>query len=32
MAGEQDDAMSRIDDLIDTVQLNSICYVIQARA
>ena len=32
MAGEHDDAISRIDDLIDTVQFNPICYVVQARA
>ena len=32
MAGERDDAISRVDDLIDTVQFNSICYVVQARA
>jgi len=31
MAGEYDDAMSRVDDLIATLQLNSICYVVQAR-
>ena len=32
MAGEHDDAISRVDDLIDTVSFNSICYVVQARA
>ncbi|KAF8546584.1 hypothetical protein OG21DRAFT_1491063 [Imleria badia] len=31
MAGEHDDAISRIDDLINTVHFNSICYVVQAR-
>ena len=31
MAGEHDDAISRVDDLIDTVQFDSICYVVQAR-
>ncbi|KAF8548919.1 WD40 repeat-like protein, partial [Imleria badia] len=30
MAGEQRDAISRVDDLIATVHLNSICYVVQA--
>ena len=30
MAGEHDDAISRVDDLIDTVQFNSVCYVVQA--
>ena len=29
---EHDDAISRVDDLIDTVQFNSISYVVQARA
>ena len=32
MAGEYDDAISRIDDLMRTVQLDSICYVVQACA
>jgi hypothetical protein len=32
MAGEHRDAISRVDDLIDTVHFNSICYVVQARA
>ena len=32
MAGEHDDAISRVGDLIDTMQFNSICYVVQARA
>ena len=32
MAGEHDDAISRVDDLIDTVPFNSICHVVQARA
>ena len=32
MTGEHDDAISRVDDLIDTVPFNSICYVVQARA
>jgi hypothetical protein len=32
MAGEHRDAISRVDDLIATVHLNSICYVVQARA
>ena len=31
MAGEHDDAISRVGDLIATLQLNSICYVVQAR-
>ncbi|KAF8554675.1 hypothetical protein OG21DRAFT_1508679 [Imleria badia] len=30
MAGEHRDAISRVDDLIATVHLNSICYVVQA--
>ncbi|KAF8552355.1 hypothetical protein OG21DRAFT_1511593 [Imleria badia] len=30
MAGEHDDAISRLDDLIDTVHFNSICHVVQA--
>ncbi|KAF8554678.1 WD40 repeat-like protein [Imleria badia] len=30
MAGEHRDAISRMDDLISTVHLNSICYVVQA--
>ena len=30
MAGEHDDAISRVDDLIDTVHFNSVCYVVQA--
>ena len=30
MAGEHDDAISRVDDLMDTVRLNSVCYVVQA--
>ena len=30
-AGEHDDAISRLDDVIATVQFNSICYVVQAR-
>ena len=32
MSGEYDDAISRLDDLIDTVPFISICYVVQARA
>ena len=32
MAGEHDDALARVGDLIATVHLNSICYVVQARA
>ena len=32
MAGEHDDAISRVDDLIDTVPFDSIFYVAQARA
>ena len=32
MAGEHEDAMSRVDDLIAMVCNNSICYVIQACA
>ena len=32
MAGQHRDAISRVDDLIDTIPLNSICYVVQARA
>ena len=32
MAGEHADAISRVDELIDTVQFNSICYVVQARS
>ena len=31
MAGDYDDAISRVDDLIATLHLNSICYVVQAR-
>ena len=31
MAGEHDDAISRVDDLIDAVRFNSICCVVQAR-
>ena len=31
MAGEHRDAISRLDSLIATVHLNSICYVVQAR-
>ncbi|KAG6375175.1 hypothetical protein JVT61DRAFT_3383 [Boletus reticuloceps] len=31
MAGEHDDAISRLDDLIATVRSNSICYVVQAK-
>ena len=31
MAGEHDDAISRVDDLIDTVPFNSIFYVVQVR-
>ena len=31
MAGEHDDAISRIDDFVDTVQLNSISSVVQGR-
>ena len=31
MAGEHREAISRVDDLIATVSLNSICYVVQAR-
>ena len=31
MTGEHDDAISRVDDLIDTVPFNSICYAVQAR-
>lgn len=31
MAGEHDDALSRVGDLIATVQLNSICCIVQAR-
>ena len=31
MAGEHEDAISRVDDLIDVVLLNPICYVAQAR-
>ena len=31
MAGDHLDAIARIDDLIDTVHFNSICYIIQAR-
>ena len=31
MAGAHRDAFSRLDDLIATVPLNSICYVVQAR-
>jgi hypothetical protein len=32
MAGEHDDAISRIDDLIDTERVGSMFYVVQARA
>ena len=32
MAGEHDDAISRVDDVIAMVRDNSICYVVQARA
>ena len=32
MAGEHPDAISRVDDLIATIPLNSTCYVVQARA
>ena len=32
MAGEERDAISRVDDLIATVHLNSMCYVVQACA
>ena len=32
MAGEHRDAISRVDDLIATITVNSICYVVQARA
>ena len=32
MAGEHDDAISRVDDLIDLVRLDSTCHVVQARA
>ena len=32
MAGERDDAISRVDDLIEMVPLDSILYVVQARA
>ena len=32
MAGEHRDAISRVDDIIDTVHLNSICYVVQVCA
>ena len=31
IAGEHRDAISRVDDLIATVNFNSICYVVQAR-
>jgi hypothetical protein len=31
MAGDHDDAISRVDDLAATLHLNSICYVVQAR-
>ncbi|KAF8547868.1 YVTN repeat-like/Quino protein amine dehydrogenase [Imleria badia] len=31
MAGDHDDAISRVDDLIDAVHFNSICYVVQAQ-
>ena len=31
MAEEYDDAMSRVDDLIDTLQFNPLCYTVQAR-
>ena len=30
MAGEHNDAISRLDDLIATVHMNSICHVVQA--
>ena len=32
MAGEHRDAISRVNDLIATVHLNSTCYMVQARA
>ena len=32
MAGEHPDAISRVDNLIATIPLNSTCYVVQARA
>jgi hypothetical protein len=32
MAGEHDDAISRVRDLIDVVQSDSICHVVQACA
>jgi hypothetical protein len=32
MAGEHDDVISCVGDLINTVPLDSICYVVQARA
>ena len=32
MAGQHDDAISRIDDLIDMVPFDSIYYVVQVRA
>ena len=32
MAGEYDDAVSRVKDLIASLHLNSICYIVQARA
>ena len=31
MVGEHDDAIYRVDDLIDTVHFNSMCYVVQVR-
>jgi hypothetical protein len=32
MAGEHDEGVARVGDLIATVHLNSICYIVQARA
>ena len=32
MAGEHEDAISRVDDIIDTVPFDSICHVVQVRA
>jgi hypothetical protein len=32
MAGEHDDAIYRVDDLIDTVPLDPTCRMVQARA
>ena len=32
MAGEHDDAIFRIDDLVDLVRFNSTCHMVQARA